>query len=196
MTNHRKHRGYRTQKVIADYLKQWWEYADTAGAGRQGEDILNIPSVSIEVKARSDFQPLAWIKQSTVNANGKMPIVIMRCNGQGEDAGEYLAFMKLKDLIPVLRRIVPTHEITRCPEDGAYMFKGGECTTCQSMNTNAANAEQEQSQNALSLKKQIQYVVMNQCAGFMETSVFHSKEQDGDINETKHRSDQHLYKWI
>ncbi len=64
MANHRKHRGYRTQKVIADYLKQWWEYADTAGAGRQGEDILNIPSISIEVKARADFQPLAWIKQA------------------------------------------------------------------------------------------------------------------------------------
>ena len=64
MANHRKHRGYRTQKVIADYLKRWWAYADTAGAGRQGEDILNIPTISIEVKARADFQPLAWIKQA------------------------------------------------------------------------------------------------------------------------------------
>jgi len=96
MANHRKTRGYRTQKVIADYLKQFWAYADTAGAGRQGEDILNIPTLSIEVKARSDFQPLAWIKQAESNANGKLPMVIMRCNGQGEDAGEYLAFVKVK----------------------------------------------------------------------------------------------------
>jgi hypothetical protein len=87
MANHRKHRGYRTQKVIAEYLKQWWAYADTAGAGRQGEDILNIPTVSIEVKARSDFQPLAWIKQAEANSNHKLPLVIMRCNGQGEDVG-------------------------------------------------------------------------------------------------------------
>jgi hypothetical protein len=94
MANHRKHRGYRTQKVIAEYLKQWWAYADTAGAGRQGEDILNIPTVSIEVKARSDFQPLAWIKQAEANSNHKLPLVIMRCNGQGEDVGEYLAFIK------------------------------------------------------------------------------------------------------
>jgi hypothetical protein len=102
MANHRKHRGYRTQKVIAEYLKQWWAYADTAGAGRQGEDILNIPTISIEVKARSDFQPLAWIKQAEPTANHKLPLVIMRCNGQGEDVGEYLAFIRVKDLMPII----------------------------------------------------------------------------------------------
>jgi len=140
MANHRKHRGYRTQKVIADYLKQWWEYADTAGAGRQGEDILNIPHVSIEVKARADFQPLAWIKQSAANANGKLPIVIMRCNGQGEDAGEYLMFGKVKDLMPLLASKAPSHEIVRCDQDGTYLFKGMECPTCRSMSTNVSNA--------------------------------------------------------
>jgi hypothetical protein len=103
--DHRKHRGYRTQKVIADYLKQWWAYADTAGAGRQGEDILNIPTVSIEVKARSDFQPLAWIKQAEANSNHKLPLVIMRCNGQGEDVGEYLAFIRVKDLMPIFIKL-------------------------------------------------------------------------------------------
>src|SRR4030042_5442895 len=112
MANHRKTRGYRTQKVIADYLKQFWAYADTAGAGRQGEDILNIPTLSIEVKARSDFQPLAWIKQASTNANGKLPMVIMRCNGQGEDAGEYLAFVKVKDIMPILADLMPTTNIT------------------------------------------------------------------------------------
>jgi len=142
MANHRKHRGYRTQKVIADYLKQWWEYADTAGAGRQGEDILNIPSVSIEVKARADFQPLAWIKQSAANANGKLPIVIMRCNGQGDtDPGEYLAFIKVKDLMPLIANKAPSHEIVRCDQDGTYLFKGMECLTCRSMNSNASAAK-------------------------------------------------------
>ena len=140
MANHRKTRGYRTQKVIADYLKQWWEYADTAGAGRQGEDILNIPSISIEVKARSDFQPLAWIKQSAANANGKLPIVVMRCNGQGEDAGEYLMFGKVKDLMPIVASKAPSHEIVRCDQDGTYLFKGMECPTCRSMSTNVSNA--------------------------------------------------------
>ena len=137
MANHRKHRGYRTQKVIADYLKQFWAYADTAGAGRQGEDILNIPTVSIEVKARSDFQPLAWIKQAESNANGKMPMVIMRCNGQGEDAGEYLAFVKVKDIMPILHLIVPTDQPARCDKCGSWTFMERKCLSCQLMNTNA-----------------------------------------------------------
>jgi len=142
MANHRKHRGYRTQKVLADYLKQWFPYADTAGAGRQGEDILNIPTVSIEVKARSDFQPLAWIKQSESNANGKLPMVIMRCNGQGEDAGQYLAFVKVKDIMPILADLLPTSEITRCTSCGAWTFEERErCLSCQSTNTNALNAK-------------------------------------------------------
>jgi hypothetical protein len=141
MVNHRKHRGYRTQKVIADYLKQWFPYADTAGAGRQGEDILNVPTIAIEVKARSDFQPLAWIKQAESNATGKLPMVIMRCNGQGEDAGEYLAFVKVKDIMPILADLIPTSEITRCTSCGAWTFEERKCLSCQTMNSNASNAK-------------------------------------------------------
>ena len=141
MANHRKTRGYRTQKVIADYLKQWWEYADTAGAGRQGEDILNIPTLSIEVKARADFQPLAWIKQAESNAAGKLPMVIMRCNGQGEDAGEYLAFVKVKDIMPILHLVAPTDIPAHCDKCGAWTFMERKCLSCQLMNTNASNAK-------------------------------------------------------
>jgi hypothetical protein len=142
MANHRKHRGYRTQKVIADYLKTWFPYADTAGAGRQGEDILNVPTMSIEVKARADFQPLAWIKQADTNAGGKLPMVIMRCNGQGEDVGEYLAFVKVKHIMPILADLVPTSEITRCTSCGAWTFEERErCLSCQHTNTNASNAK-------------------------------------------------------
>ena len=141
MANHRKTRGYRTQKVIADYLKQWFPYADTAGAGRQGEDILNVPTISIEVKARSDFQPLAWIKQAESNAIGKMPMVIMRCNGQGEDAGQYLAFVKVKDIMPILADLIPTSEVTRCTSCGAWTFEERKCLSCQTMNSNASSAK-------------------------------------------------------
>jgi len=141
MANHRKTRGYRTQKVIADYLKQFWAYADTAGAGRQGEDILNIPTISIEVKARSDFQPLAWIKQAQTNAANKLPMVIMRCNGQGEDVSQYLAFMKVGDLMPLLYQVVPTDIPIRCSGCGGWTFEGKDCLVCRSMNTNASNAK-------------------------------------------------------
>lgn len=141
MANHRKHRGYRTQKVIAEYLKQWWQYADTAGAGRQGEDILNIPTLSIEVKARADFQPLAWIKQAQSNAANKLPMVIMRCNGQGENVNDYLAFMKVGDLMPLLYQVVPTDVPIRCSGCGGWTFEGKDCLVCRSMNTNASNAK-------------------------------------------------------
>jgi hypothetical protein len=137
MANHRKHRGYRTQKIIADYLKDFWPFADTAGAGRQGEDILNIPTLSIEVKARADFQPLAWIKQAASNANGKMPMVIMRCNGQGEDVGEYLAFVKVKDIMPILHLVVPTDQPCRCDKCGSWTFMERKCLSCQLTNSNA-----------------------------------------------------------
>jgi hypothetical protein len=139
--NHRKHRGYRTQKVIAEYLKQFWAYADTAGAGRQGEDILNIPTISIEVKARADFQPLAWIKQAESNANGKLPMVIMRCNGQGEDAGEYLAFVKVKHIMPILQQNEQSGHIERCNQCGAWNIEGRKCLTCLCTSTNASNAK-------------------------------------------------------
>jgi len=46
------------------------------------------------------------------------------------------------------------------------------------------------------MKKLIQCVAVSQCAAFMATLELPLREQVGDINEKKHRSDQHLYKWI
>ena len=77
MANHRKHRGYKTQAVVASWLKQWYPCAESTGAGRQGEDITGVP-FSIEVKARSDFSPLAWIKQAETNKGGKLAFVVSR----------------------------------------------------------------------------------------------------------------------
>ena len=67
-SQHRKHRGYRTQKCVAEYLKRWFPYAESAGAGRQGSDILGVP-FDIEVKARNDksFQPKAWLDQTPLD---------------------------------------------------------------------------------------------------------------------------------
>ena len=48
--NSRKHRGFRTERVVASYLSQWWENA-TVGRG-YGRDILGVP-FDCEVKARA-----------------------------------------------------------------------------------------------------------------------------------------------
>lgn len=105
MTQHRKHRGYRTQKVVAEYLKErGWPFAEPTGAGRQGADVLGMLDVAIEVKARSDLNPLAWVKQAESSADGRLPVVAFRCNGQGEDASKYLAMVRFGDLVDLLRQ--------------------------------------------------------------------------------------------
>ena len=129
MTNHRKHRGYKTQKVVADWLKQWYPYAESTGAGRQGEDITGVP-FSIEVKARSDFQPLAWIKQAEAYKRDNIAFVVSRCNGQGEDASQYLAFMRLGDLMTILQERTQNNEPTRCKQCGGWMIENSICHTC------------------------------------------------------------------
>ncbi len=50
----RKHRGFRTERVVAEYLSTWWQGA-CVGRG-SGKDIVNVP-FDIEVKARAGFQP-------------------------------------------------------------------------------------------------------------------------------------------
>jgi hypothetical protein len=97
----RKHRGFRTERVVAAYLSQWWRSA-CVGRG-SGKDIHNVP-FDIEVKARSDFQPLAWLKQVEKRAAvpDELPIVVCRMNTQGEDAEKYLAFMRFQDLVQLL----------------------------------------------------------------------------------------------
>lgn len=102
-TQARKARGMRTQLVIARHLnRNGWPFAESAGAGRQGSDILGTPDLAIEVKARTGFQPLAWVKQAEAASDGRLPVVIFRCNGQGEDAARYPAMLRTGDLIRLL----------------------------------------------------------------------------------------------
>jgi len=101
MTRHRKDRGFRTERVVAAYLSQWWRNA-SIGRGA-GKDIHNVP-FDIEVKARSDFSPLTFIKQVEKRAQGKeLSAVVCRMNGQGEDASQYLAFMRFQDLVDLMK---------------------------------------------------------------------------------------------
>ena len=142
MSQSRKHRGYRTERVIESYLSQWWENA-SVGRGA-GKDIHNVP-FDCEIKARTEFQPLAWLKQVTKRAGGKeLPFVVCRMNGQGEDAAEYLASMRFGDLVQLLLEagygdiqkdsveLVPE----RCTKCGSWKLKDVPCRTCQG-STNA-----------------------------------------------------------
>ena len=78
----RKRRGADTQAVVARWFQgNGWQYAESAGAGRQGSDITGMPGLACEVKARRAYSPLAWLRQASVNSG--LPFVIHRPDGLG-----------------------------------------------------------------------------------------------------------------
>ena len=138
MTRHRKDRGLRTERVVADYLRQWWHFANV-GRGA-GKDILNVP-FDVEIKARSSFQPLEWLRQATKRADGKeLPFVVSRMNGQGESAENYLAFMRFGDLVQLLikagyaefqadtDKLIPIYCVC-----GNTIMEGSSCPICEKL---------------------------------------------------------------
>ena len=137
----RKHRGFRTERVVAQYLGKYWPHA-TVGRGN-GKDILGVP-FDAEIKARSGFQPkavLAQIKART-EKSGELGFGILRLNGQGEDASEYACIIRLEDLLGLLALkyghldTEPTEaDIDRCTDCGSYMIR--KCLTCQPTTMNA-----------------------------------------------------------
>ena len=138
-TQHRKHRGFRTERVVANYLQQWWSGA-SVGRG-SGKDIVNVP-MDIEVKARADFKPLEWLRQSRkrTEKNKELNLVVIRMNGQGEDAAEYLAFLPFSDLVQLLvkagyadfqadtDKLEPVY--CKC---GNTIMKGSPCHICEKL---------------------------------------------------------------
>jgi hypothetical protein len=140
----RKHRGFRTERVVAEYLSTWWAGA-CVGRG-SGKDVINVP-FDVEVKARAGFQPLAYLKQlkARTSTSGELGFGVIRLNGQGEDAAEYCAIIRLADLLPLLQLKFghldkePTDaDIDRCSACGSYMIR--KCLTCQPTITDATNA--------------------------------------------------------
>lgn len=95
----RKHRGYKTQRLLAARwrAKGIAPYAKAAGAGEQGEDVLDVPKFSVEVKARDTVSLPAALRQADYK-NGKVPVVVCRHNGQGEASiNEWTVTMRLID---------------------------------------------------------------------------------------------------
>lgn len=100
----RKHRGYRTQKVFAEHLRDIFPHAEPTGAGRQGADILGTVGVHFELKARTNLDPKAGLRQAHAEAGDDLPILVTRLNGQGEQSiGEWVAFMRVDTLKQLLR---------------------------------------------------------------------------------------------
>ena len=139
----RKHRGFRTERVVAQYLSTVWQGA-CVGRG-SGKDVVNVP-FDVEVKARAGFQPLAYIKQLKARTaiSGELGFGVIRLNGQGEDCSDYACIIRLEDLLPLL--ILKYGHLDKEPEDkdithcscGSWMIR--RCFTCQPTTTDAQPA--------------------------------------------------------
>jgi hypothetical protein len=99
MVTARQARGRRTNVVVAAWLREHgWQHAAPTVGSETGRDVKNVFGFSVEVKARANFDPLAWLKQAKANAGPvDRPCVVIRCNSQGEKAEDYLVIRRLED---------------------------------------------------------------------------------------------------
>ena len=133
----RKHRGFRTERVVASYLSQWWENA-TVGRG-SGRDILGVP-FDCEVKARAALDIKGTFRQiqARTSKSGLLGFAVFRLNGQGENAQDYAALIRLEDLVELLLKAgykdmkpeVKDKDIQRCNQCGDWTIND-QCKLCE-----------------------------------------------------------------
>lgn len=137
MSQSRKHRGFRTERVVADYLRLWWDGA-TVGRGN-GRDILNVP-FDCEVKARTGLDIKGTLRQieSRTSESGLLGFATFRLNGQGETPSDYVAMLRLGDLVQLLldagygkrQDTVQESDIKRCKQCGEWTINDP-CNFCE-----------------------------------------------------------------
>jgi len=137
MSQSRKHRGFRTERVVAEYLRRWWEGA-VVGRG-SGRDILNVP-FDCEVKARTGLDVVGTLRQIETRTaeSGLLGFACFRLNGQGEKANDYVAMLRLGDLVQLLidagyekrKDVIKDADIIRCNGCGDWTVSGY-CKSCE-----------------------------------------------------------------
>ena len=138
MSQSRKHRGFRTERVVAEYLKRWWEGA-SVGRGN-GRDVINVP-FDCEIKSRTGLDVLGALRQIETRTakSGLLGFACFRLNGQGDTKPhEYVAMLRLGDLVQLLRDagyekrkdIVQDSDIRRCNQCGEWTINDP-CNHCE-----------------------------------------------------------------
>ena len=107
----RKDRGRATERLLAER----WQGNGFApncykvGAGESGNDILRVPGLAVEVKAKDTVSFPAALRQAVAGNRrtlGAVPIVVARHNGQGEASiGEWTVTMSLRDFEKLWREL-------------------------------------------------------------------------------------------
>lgn len=106
MSQARKHRGYRSQRVVAErFADNGFPHAEPVGAGRAGSDIVGLVGIDVEVKARRDLNLVGLMKQLDARAkDGVLGIGVVRPDGMGETSvGMWPVVICLDDAIALLR---------------------------------------------------------------------------------------------
>lgn len=117
--------------VVASYFAKRWGSATAVNSGASGSDLLGTP-FHVEIKARRDFNPLAWIKQNEKRPDGRLAFVVYRPNGIGEDPENMLFIARLGDIMPMLEKTPNPDEIVHC-KCGKWIVKGDDCWVCEAL---------------------------------------------------------------
>jgi len=147
-SQHRKHRGYATERLVASYLQQWWPHA-SVGRG-QGKDVLGVP-FDVEIKARNSLDIKGTLRQikARTSKSGDLGFACFRLNGQGmASVEEFVCMLTLSDLVELLRK-ADYHKLpsdidweassVRCNQCGNWMIKNWKCKACGKEETDNAN---------------------------------------------------------
>lgn len=102
----RRQRGRDSEKCVADYLvRHGFKTAHVTSMAASGSDVLGIPGIDFEVKARSGLaisETLAQLKRRRKETG--LGVGVLRLNGQGEKAvGDWVAILTFDDLIYLLQ---------------------------------------------------------------------------------------------
>jgi hypothetical protein len=101
----RKHRGYASQRLVAEWFQaNGFPYAESTGAGRPGVDVTGMPGVALEVKARRELNLTGFLKQAVSQREHGLPAAVVRPDGFGPARiGEWAAILTLADYTELLR---------------------------------------------------------------------------------------------
>lgn len=105
MSQHRKHRGYKSQDIVADYfVDNGFPHALSAGAGRTGSDVTGVP-FDVEVKARRGFVVAEAMKQMSERRGNSLQFAVLRMDGSGPASiHNWPAVLTLADLVTLLKK--------------------------------------------------------------------------------------------
>lgn len=138
-SQHRRNRGLATERLVSNYLREWFPYATVGRGADPSGDIVNLP-IDVEVKSVAKFAPLAWLRQSRARTtkSGKLGVVVLRCNGQATKVSEYAALMPFSTLVQLLLEAgydkIPLElNPIRCNQCGGWIIEKMECKTCANL---------------------------------------------------------------